>query len=163
MSKIEWTIDDHNESLTQGWLILNNGDTTRIIRNDDLDIFENDRQALKHVTKMAVCGSKFHQKALDFAYDAIVRESASDDIHINHCCKHCGCKYNDLDCPVVLGKVDSKYECEDHVKTFTMNSDDVRSAFYQLEIYRNYFHMTEETFYSATPFKQMLQFYKDNQ
>lgn len=162
MSKIEWTIDDHNQSLTQGWLILNNGDTTRIIRNDDLDIFENDRQALKHVTEEAVSGSKFHQKALNVVYDALARETVRDGVHINHCCKHCGCKYNDIDCPVVLGKVESKYECdEDHSKTYTMTETEVKQAIAQLEIYRNYFHMPEETFYTATPFKRMLQFHRD--
>lgn len=163
MSKIEWTIDDHNQSLNEGWLILNNGDITRIIRNDDLNVFENDRQALKHVVKMARSGSDLYKTALDICGMDwnVIRSIALDSIHINHCCKQCGCKYNDIDCPVVLGHVEAKYECGDHLKTFTMSETEVKQAIAQLEIYRNYFHMPEETFYAATPFKRMLQFKKD--
>lgn len=34
-------------------------------------------------------------------------------VHKNHCCAKCGCKYGDKDCPVVLGLVEQKYECQD--------------------------------------------------
>ena len=34
-------------------------------------------------------------------------------VHITHCCSKHGCKYNDKDCPVVLGIVEQKYECID--------------------------------------------------
>ena len=124
MNNTEWTIDDHNKSLSQGWMIIDNKELgcIRIIRNDDLEIFENDRQALKHVTKMANCGSKFHQKAL----------------------KICG---------------SDAFDSED---VFTMNIDEVKQAINQLEVYRNYFHLSEETFYSH-PFKAMLQFHKEQQ
>ena len=123
MNNREWTIDDHNKSLAQGWMIIDNKELggLRIIRNDDLDVFENDRQALKHVTKMANCGSKFHQKAL----------------------KICG-----------IWDFDNE-------KIFTMNIDEVKQAINQLEVYRNYFHLTEETFYTH-PFRAMLQFHKEN-
>ena len=32
--------------------------------------------------------------------------------HPTHCCKWHGCKYGDLDCPVVTGKVKQVYLCE---------------------------------------------------
>lgn len=34
-------------------------------------------------------------------------------VHISHCCKWHGCKYGDLDCPVVNGEVEQEYLCED--------------------------------------------------
>jgi len=34
-------------------------------------------------------------------------------VHIAHCSKEHGCKYGDLDCPVVLGEVEQKYPCLD--------------------------------------------------
>jgi hypothetical protein len=33
-------------------------------------------------------------------------------VHATHCCKNCGCVYNDDDCPVVLGKVKGLDNCE---------------------------------------------------
>lgn len=33
-------------------------------------------------------------------------------VHAAHCCKWHGCKYGDPDCPVVLGKVEQEYLCE---------------------------------------------------
>jgi hypothetical protein len=33
-------------------------------------------------------------------------------VHETHCCKTHGCKYGDEDCPVVLGIVKQKYDCE---------------------------------------------------
>jgi len=32
-------------------------------------------------------------------------------IHTEHCCKNCGCKYGDEDCPVVLGTKEQTYPC----------------------------------------------------
>jgi hypothetical protein len=34
-------------------------------------------------------------------------------VHAAHCCKICGCKYGDEDCPVVNGVVEAKYDCYD--------------------------------------------------
>lgn len=34
-------------------------------------------------------------------------------VHAAHCCKWHGCKYGDLDCPVVNGEVEQEYPCED--------------------------------------------------
>lgn len=34
-------------------------------------------------------------------------------VHATHCCKWHGCKYGDPDCPVVLGKIEQVYLCED--------------------------------------------------
>jgi hypothetical protein len=34
-------------------------------------------------------------------------------VHAAHCCKWHGCKYGDLDCPVVSGEVEREYPCED--------------------------------------------------
>ena len=33
-------------------------------------------------------------------------------VHAAHCCKWHGCKYGDLDCPVVNGEVEQEYPCE---------------------------------------------------
>lgn len=34
-------------------------------------------------------------------------------VHATHCCKVCGCKYFDPNCPVELGTVEAEYDCED--------------------------------------------------
>lgn len=166
MNNQEWTIDDHNKSLAQGWMIIDNKELggLRIIRNDDLDVFDNHRQALKHVKKMAGCGSKFHLKALKICGIEVeeTRDSTRDGVHASHCCKHCGCKYGNENCPVVLGLIESVYPCEtDHSRTFKMNADEVKQAINQLEVFRNYFHLNEETFYNE-PFKKMLKFHRGN-
>lgn len=33
-------------------------------------------------------------------------------VHIHHCCENHGCKYGDIDCPVVLNLIKQKYPCE---------------------------------------------------
>lgn len=33
-------------------------------------------------------------------------------VHISHCCSIHGCKYGDIDCPVILGLAKQKYSCE---------------------------------------------------
>lgn len=37
-------------------------------------------------------------------------------VHATHCCKIHGCKYMDKNCPVVLGIIDQKYDCEECVE-----------------------------------------------
>ena len=84
-------------------------------------------------------------------------------LHATHCCKHCGCEFEEDNCPVVLGTIESTYQCGvDHRVEFKMDADEVKKAIMQLETFRNYFHMTEETFYNE-PFKRMLKFHKDAQ
>lgn len=34
-------------------------------------------------------------------------------LHARHCCAEHGCKFFYVDCPVVLGKVEQMYPCED--------------------------------------------------
>lgn len=34
-------------------------------------------------------------------------------VHLTHCCKWCGCKYGDLNCPVASGQYEALYECEE--------------------------------------------------
>lgn len=34
-------------------------------------------------------------------------------VHETHCCAKHGCKYGDEDCPVVIGFIKQKYDCED--------------------------------------------------
>ncbi|WP_081235193.1 MULTISPECIES: hypothetical protein [Pseudomonas] len=34
-------------------------------------------------------------------------------VHESHCCARHGCKYGDDDCPVVQGRVEQLYPCED--------------------------------------------------
>lgn len=33
------------------------------------------------------------------------------NVHTEHCCKNCGCKYGDEDCPVVNGGMKQSYPC----------------------------------------------------
>ena len=35
------------------------------------------------------------------------------DVHTRHCCKNCGCKYGDKDCPVVTGTKVQEFPCGD--------------------------------------------------
>jgi hypothetical protein len=44
------------------------------------------------------------------------------DVHAAHCCLLHGCKYGNIDCPVVLGKVDQKYTCE------SCDEDEIKSV-----------------------------------
>lgn len=37
-------------------------------------------------------------------------------VHAAHCCKIHGCKYCDDDCPVILGIIDQKYDCEECIE-----------------------------------------------
>lgn len=63
-------------------------------------------------------------------------------VHAAHCCKVCGCKYCDEDCPVVRGYVEAKYECEDcesrlNSLVYDLNnasSDELRKVFSQLTL-----------------------------
>ena len=34
-------------------------------------------------------------------------------VHATHCCKRCGCKYGNSDCPVVIGTIKAVHGCED--------------------------------------------------
>lgn len=34
------------------------------------------------------------------------------DVHTEHCCTRCGCKYGDEDCSVLLGKQKQTYSCD---------------------------------------------------
>lgn len=34
-------------------------------------------------------------------------------VHASHCCKVCGCKYCDDDCPVENGQIEAMYPCQD--------------------------------------------------
>ncbi|AEC53096.1 hypothetical protein SCRM01_150c [Synechococcus phage S-CRM01] len=49
-------------------------------------------------------------------------------VHATHCCKRCGCKYYDDDCPVVLGIVEAEYECEDCESRLNSLVDDLNYA-----------------------------------
>lgn len=38
-------------------------------------------------------------------------EEPKRDVHTEHCCKNCGCKYGDKDCTVVLNIKEQTYNC----------------------------------------------------
>ena len=38
---------------------------------------------------------------------------SNSGVHASHCCARHGCKYGDADCPVVSGKVEQMYLCEE--------------------------------------------------
>lgn len=47
-------------------------------------------------------------------YDSDISKliSAMTEVHISHCCSIHGCKYGDIDCPVILGLAKQKHLCE---------------------------------------------------
>lgn len=63
-------------------------------------------------------------------------------VHTSHCCKVCGCKYGDEDCPVVQGYAEAEYECEEcesrlNNLVYDLNnasSDELRKLFSQLTL-----------------------------
>jgi len=40
------------------------------------------------------------------------------DVHTEHCCARCGCKYGDEDCTVVTGKLIQSYPCNGNCGDF---------------------------------------------
>ena len=40
------------------------------------------------------------------------------DAHTEHCCLYCGCKYGDLDCPVVSGVKVQSFKCGDTTECY---------------------------------------------
>lgn len=40
------------------------------------------------------------------------------DVHTEHCCSLCGCKYGDTDCPVVTGQKKQSHPCVGHCTDF---------------------------------------------
>lgn len=51
-------------------------------------------------------------------------------VHTSHCCKKCGCKYGDSDCPVVLGTREAEYLCE----WCEEEKEDLRNSFLRMKI-----------------------------
>jgi hypothetical protein len=49
-------------------------------------------------------------------------------VHATHCCKKCGCKYGDADCPVELGTVEAEFPCEDCESRLNSLVDDINYA-----------------------------------
>jgi hypothetical protein len=49
--------------------------------------------------------------------DKKLKHNSSDkekDVHTEHCCKYCGCKYGEDDfCPVVNGRKSQSFSCEE--------------------------------------------------
>lgn len=43
-----------------------------------------------------------------------IPDDGKKDVHTEHCCANCGCKYGDDDCPVVLRKKRQSYKCGAH-------------------------------------------------
>lgn len=41
----------------------------------------------------------------------IKRTRTVRNVHTEHCCKNCGCKYGDKDCPVVEGRLPQSFPC----------------------------------------------------
>jgi hypothetical protein len=41
-------------------------------------------------------------------------------VHSTHCCKICGCKYGDANCPVFLGKERQEFPCESCQERFKL-------------------------------------------
>lgn len=80
-------------------------------------------------------------------------------VHATHCCKICGCKYGDEDCPVVNGEVVSEYPCESRHDTY-LTMDESRKIIKILETYRLYIHLTEENFYIG-PLKKIFDHHKE--
>ena len=52
-------------------------------------------------------------------------------VHAAHCCQKCGCKYGDSDCPVELGTVEAKHECE----WCEIEKEDLRKSFARMNLF----------------------------
>lgn len=52
-------------------------------------------------------------------------------VHVTHCCIVHGCKYGDRDCPVVLGKSDQHYLCEDCKEAPFASTKSIKAVFTQ--------------------------------
>lgn len=78
-----------------------------------------------------VCGKDLSQPIEDNIGDMLV--------HATHCCKWHGCKYGDINCPVVSGKTKQLYPCDyclDDLDDETQHID----ALNRISEIRNYFN-----------------------
>lgn len=50
------------------------------------------------------------ERISEFVTDAV---DQSKDVHTEHCCATCGCKYGNEECTVATGLLDQSYECEE--------------------------------------------------
>ena len=46
--------------------------------------------------------------------------------HATHCCKECGCKYGNPECPVVLGTVEAQYDCGECAECLSRLLEEIR-------------------------------------
>lgn len=48
-------------------------------------------------------------------------------VHAAHCCKECGCKYGEEECPVALGQVNAYYDCSECADSFEQLIEQVKN------------------------------------
>lgn len=65
--KSEWTNEDQNKALYDGWGIFNNSDHgVRIERYDESEKFKSDAMAIAYVAWRASCGHQLERKAVNY-------------------------------------------------------------------------------------------------
>lgn len=80
---VEWTDEDQRSALLEGWCIAetsgsSKGDRIEIERDDDLGIFKDDEEALKHVMDTALINlSPLHMKALKYVIQEAEQRSTT--------------------------------------------------------------------------------------
>ena len=106
MNMNEWTAEDQEVATVDGWwiYITSEPNSVKILRSDEVNNFSSDRQAFKHVRKMAAEGSTLHLKALRFF--AGNRDSKHDHIHSEDCTEYY-CNLSDENCPVGIGYMET--------------------------------------------------------
>ncbi len=78
MKKIEWTNENSNNASKEGWNVFDcigseNG-SFQIQRNDEDEIFFDDKQVWLFIKEQAEKGSQLHQKALSFIKENNIAE-----------------------------------------------------------------------------------------
>lgn len=48
-------------------------------------------------------------------------------VHAAHCCKECGCKYGNDECPVVLEQVNAYYDCSECEDSFSQLVEQIKN------------------------------------
>ena len=67
---------------------------------------EIERPRLAEITSSQQVCSECRQKEIE-----AIPDDGKKDVHTEHCCARCGCKYGDDDCPVVLRKKRQSRKC----------------------------------------------------
>jgi hypothetical protein len=73
--------------------------------------FKTEQDALAHLEHHRAAGHDVPEYALERLRREIAEKETGKDVHTEHCCKDCGCKYGDDDCTVVTKTRVQSYDC----------------------------------------------------